>query len=345
VSKKRTVQILLAIMAGMAALTLVFALWTKQSRRDNDFKNKALAPNPPVEKPSQLFGLAYLPRGSNLALGLHIAALGEEGASNALLSEPRPQVMASVLDPLDTLGIPLADVDHIVAGGELKDLFFSLTTVIVTRKDYDRAEIDQSARRQNAKASTYRNQPFYHFPDRAGVPKLWCAGPRVLVWSGLKKDELDRIVPPTMKPSQTLTPAAYAAVADHLSTQSRLWIAGDLEPAKNLVELAVLATKDQAPLLRTTRRFALGVTIDAKDQVTIRGDFQTGDAAASAELRKYLDTLSVKGAKSQKTDAPPPSEDAENQWVTWQVRGDAEAIRDALGKLRVLPSGKKLGLP
>jgi hypothetical protein len=126
---------------------------------------------------------------------------------------------------------------------------------------------------------------------------------------------------------------------DRLAKQSRVWAVGDLEPAKDLADLAIqfgFVPKEQARLLALVRSFAVGVMPDEKEGLALVADFYTGNPAASQELWKYLEETTVKGATSQKAAAPPVDvKDAEAQWVTWQVRADAAAIRDALGGVRL----------
>ena len=89
--KKRTLRILLAIMAGMATLTLVFALLTQHIRRKHDFRDRPDGATELARKPAELVGLAYLPQGTILALGIHVAALNDDPTGQALLQGPRAQ--------------------------------------------------------------------------------------------------------------------------------------------------------------------------------------------------------------------------------------------------------------
>src|SRR5205085_10841786 len=99
----------------------------------------------------------------------------------------------------------LDDVDHVVAGTELRQLPPEMTTVIVTRKPYSPAAIESTIKTQKVSSSTYRDKPLFYL-DGPGVPKLWLADARVLVWTTLKKEDLDRIPAATKDPPSTLTP-------------------------------------------------------------------------------------------------------------------------------------------
>jgi hypothetical protein len=348
--KRRTLQIVLAIMAGMAALALVFALLTQDMRRRNDFRNKPRdeSSNPAGQNPAQLLGLGYLPSGSNVAFGLHVSALTRDAVGRILLRDPYPAPLDKVLGTLEMVGLTVDDVDHVVAGGELKDLSFCLTTVIVTREPYDAERVKKAIERRPVSATTFRKGTLYRFKELPGVPKLWCAGPRVLVYTTLTTDQLERIPVNVKEPPDTLTSSARTALTERLSKQSRAWIVGDLEPAKDLIDLAQIGflPKAQARALTLVRRFAVGVIVPEGETPTLAGDFYTGAAAATQELRGYLDAVKLAKAKSHKVETPPADvQAAEAQWVSWQVHADAEALRDALGTLPPAPGKTKKAGP
>lgn len=342
--KRRTAQVLLAIMVGMAATALVFALMTQKWRRDHDFKYKTNPVTPLAEEPARLRGLAYLPRGCNIAVAVQLAALMEDDAGRTLLREPLPAVLDPLLQPLASAGLTIADVDHIVAGSVVKDFPFHVATVIVTRKPYDPAQVQQAIEPQPVKAGTFRNRPLYRLTDQPGVPKLWCADARVLVYTTLTTEEMEQIPTAVKEPAETLTPAARDALTARLDKQSRIWAVGDLAPAKHLVDTLQLVAlagplKKQAHLLTLVQAFDIGITTGAAQSVTVRGDFYTGNPAATAELAKYLTDVSISGAKSQKVETPPADlHAAEAQWVSWQLRGDAETLREAVGRLTFAPT-------
>jgi hypothetical protein len=341
--KRRTARVVLAIMAGMAAMTLVFALMTNQWRRDHDFKYKSNTPVHLAEEPSRLAGLGWLPKGCNVAVAVHVAQLMEDDAGLALLREPRPALLGQLLTPLAATGLTLAHVDHIIAGSELKDLSFRVTTVIVTRKPYDAAQLKQAVEQHKVKAATYRNCPLYHFTERPGT-KLWCADARVLVYTSLPTEDMERIAGTVKDPADRLTPIARDALTARLDKQSRIWAVGDLEPARDLIDALQLFAgplKEQASLLTLVRAFDVGITVGAKQSITVASDFYTGNPKATQELRKYLEGTVISGAKSQKVETPPADlHAAEAQWVSWQLRGDVDALREAIGKLG-LGTGKK----
>jgi hypothetical protein len=336
-------------MIGMAVLALVFALLTQELRRRNDFRNKAVAPVPLAQRPSELLGLGYLPAGTNIVAGLHVMTLTDEAAGRVLLRRPRPNLIESLLGTLDVVGLDLADVDHVVLGCELKDFSPKLTTVIVTRKPYDPAKVEQAVQRQPVSATTFRNGPLYRFTALPGIPKLWCADRRVLVWTSLTKEDLERIPEAPKGGPAGLTPAVREALTDRLGKQSVLWAAGDLAPAIELADLLQhlgLLARDQARLIGLVRTFAAGITIRDEADLALLGEFYTGDRSATPELRRYLEGIDIKGARSVKVATPPAdAKGAEAQWVSWQVHAEAEVLREAIGKLRLGPRLEKAQTP
>jgi hypothetical protein len=337
----------LSIMAGMAAFALVFALLTQRVRRDRDPK-----PNSPVEvelarDPAQLLGLGYLPRGTNMVAGLHIAALLKSESGASLLREPRPELVATMLSTLDTVGLSVAEVDHVILGTDLKNLPPQLTTVIVTVKPYNASLIGAAIKRQPCSESTFRSKPLYKLTKGTQVPKVWLAHPRVVVYTTLTTDDLERIPGTEEATLEALTVPVGKALTLRIGKQSRVWAVGDLEPAKGLTDLAAqfgLLPKDQAQLLTLIRVFAVGVTTDEQEGLTLTGHFHTADANASTALENYLEGFSINGAKSKRIEVPPADvKDADAQWLTWQVRGDAEAMRAGLGLVRLVPWKGKAG--
>jgi hypothetical protein len=349
--KRMTARVVLSIMAGMAALALVFALLTQKMRRDNDFRGSGVNPPRPVATdlpPAQLPGLAFLPTGTNVVAGLHVTSLNQDPAGRALLRGPRPEPVEGILSTLEAVGLGLEDVDHVVFGCELKEVLPAFTTVIVTRNPYDPGQVAKAVQRHPVSATTFRGKPLYRFTDVRQVPKIWCAEPRVLVYTTLKTENLDHIPTAVKEPADPLSPRARKALTGRLSAQSRAWAVGDLEPAKGLTDLVQqfgVLPKAQARLLGLVRAFAVGIATQEEGKLTLVGDFYTGQPDATAELRKDLEGVTLQGAKA-KVEAPPADvKDAEAQWVSWQVRADTDSVRDALGKLALFPGKGKASPP
>jgi hypothetical protein len=339
--KRQTAKVLLAIMVGMATLALVFALMTQKWRREHDFRYKADPAAPVVAEPARMLGLGYLPNGCNIAVAVQLAALEQDDAGRALLREPRSMPLEQMLKPLASMGLTIADVEQVVVGSELKELQFRVTTVIVTRKPYDPAQVQQAAARRPVKSGTFRNRPLLRFTDERDIPKLWLADARVLVYTTLTAEELERIPTSVKEPAETLTAAARDALKARLDRQSRIWAVGDLAPAKELIDALQLFAgpmKDQLRLLTLVRAFDIGITTVEGQSLTVRGDFYTGNPAATQELAKYLSGVTIDGAKSQKVETPPADlPAAEAQWVSWQLRADADALREAVGRVSLTP--------
>jgi hypothetical protein len=338
--KSRTLRAVLAVMCGMAVMALIFALLTRNIRRERDPRPKPEIAEEMAQKPADLLALGYLPPGVNVVVGLQVAALSKDPGGQDVLREPRPAFLDKLLDVLEVAGLSLADVDHVVAGTELKSLKFDITTVVVTRRPVDQTLLDEAVGRHKFSSGAFRNGTLYRFAD---IPKakLWSVEPRVLIYTTLPTEDLARIPAPTKEPAVPLTPAARTALVERLHRQSRLWAVGDLEPAKDLIDtlqLLPVGFKDQLRLLTLVRSFAVGMATSEPGSATLSGEFYTGTAASTAEVRKYLEALQVPGAKPPKVAAPQPDIDAaEAQWVSWQVRADTSALRAALEQVPRLP--------
>jgi hypothetical protein len=328
--KRRTLRFLLAIMFSMAAAALVFALMTKQLRRDRDPKPR---PEPPSAQevarkhaPAEYLALGYLPRGCNVAVGADVAALDAAAVTQKLLANPGPEITAWLQDAMAVTGLAFAEIDHAIAGTELQNLPFHITTVIVTRQPYDPARLKAAVEHRKVSATTYRNGTLYRLGDMPRIPKLWCAAPRVLVYTTLPIDELERIPKQSSEADECLTPTARKALTERLNKASVLWAVGDLGPAKDLVGLLPFVAnvpKEQARLLPMLSAFAIGMVPDEKG-AKICGEFYTGDPAAVAELRKYFESISHDDAVKLRIETPPPAvRDPEAQWASVQWPDDS----------------------
>lgn len=70
-------------MAGMATLALVFALMTLEERRKRHPHARAALGEELAQNPAELLALDFLPRGTNVVAGLHVAALTQNAAGQA----------------------------------------------------------------------------------------------------------------------------------------------------------------------------------------------------------------------------------------------------------------------
>lgn len=331
--KQKTLTILLGVMGAVALVTLVFALLTTGLRQGRHPKVKGKQPDETeVAKqllaPAQLRGLDYLPKGTNFAAGLHLASLLQEPAGAALLAEPRPALLEKLTQALDQAGLKTADVDHVVGGVRLTDeaplpLF---TTVVVTRAPYHAEAVARALRARGfTEESKFQGRPVYAKKQGAAA---WHAAPRVLVLSNaLLAERKDRFLDPTADENRELR----RLIAERLNKQSRLWAVGDLSKSK--AALALLAQglpKVDARWLSRVEAFAVGARV--QDRVTLLGDFYTGNAQQTQELRKYLEALDIAGAQT-KVEAPPQSvTERDAQWVTWQLRAEPATVRGWLDR-------------
>jgi hypothetical protein len=122
-SQRRVAGIVLALMGFMAALGLVFALYTRETRRAHDL-NTGDDGNPSdgemtYEKPERWRALGYLPSKVDVIVGVGVAELRQSAAGRDLLASPLTVLPGGEgrLEDLPTrLGLRIADVDHFALG-------------------------------------------------------------------------------------------------------------------------------------------------------------------------------------------------------------------------------------
>lgn len=343
--KRATLLAIVGVMAGMAIVAGIFVVMTQTIRREHDFRSPVKR-NPVEERlaqsltsPTSLLGLGYMPKDTAVVAGLHLHALSRDPAGKQLLAEPRPKLLDFALAPLAKAGIAADDVDHVVVGLDLSGPFPSLVGVAVTREPWDARKVIDAIG-QN-KLTKYRDGFLHRFGTQpVGTGKLWLTkSPRLLIfaWSldGEGTADLDRVPTQPVTGLDHLAPLARQALTERVGKQSRVWAAGDMARAAPVLDLLALQMpKEESRRLGLVKAFGLGATF--ADDVTVVADLFTGEPKATQELRQQLESLDV--AAKAKVEAPPPDVlDAEAQWVTWQLRADAETVRRWLET--ALPAG------
>jgi hypothetical protein len=287
-----------------------------------------------VKAPLELEALAYLPPEYQLLAGLHLRELLQDPTGKRLLADPLPGL--DLL--LKRTGLRLDQIDHVAAAGQLDKRATRATVVVRTILPYDQQTVSQAV--QPAKASLRQKQPLFQFAlPTPGTGYLWCVDERTLILAFvLETANPDPLhdVPATPQPARELpTPLLKRAATERLDRQSRLWLAVDLEAATVLGDLLALAggmPKDLAPLAKVK---ALTAGVYPQDGVTLLAQLYTGDPKAAKAVESLLEARRWPEAKSYKVEGPPPGETAvAAQWVTLQVRSDAETMRDLLERIR-----------
>ncbi len=82
-----------------------------------------------------------------------------------------------------------------------------------------------------------------------------------------------------------------------------------------------------------TKVNALGVSMASQDGLVLVGNVRTGSDNV-LWMQKELAELNVTGLKTKIVGPSPESDDRTARWITLQLRGTAQAFRDALERWR-----------
>jgi len=325
---RKTMLVLLGIMLTMAFLSLSYMLWTQGIRRSRDpHITKHLAPIG-QRRPLELVGLGYLPKDVSLIAGLHVAEMvADKEAGSKLLAKPRPAYVGWVFEQIAGMtGLDADGLDHVVVGVTF-DTSPQLVMVMATRAPVDLARVAKSTKPHPSRL--YKGKPLYVYSvDPIGEALLWCVEERTLV-AVFRLDQptpahLDALAPEPLPAREVLPAQTYGVLKERLRTHQFAWAAGRLD---KLGVFRAFLPPNLRPV-KDINTFALGIEPTAG--LTLTGNFLMTDAKSAARYKDFLENVKIDGAKTQKVEMT--AEDAEEQWVTWQVRGDADTFRDFLNR-------------
>jgi hypothetical protein len=333
-ANRKTGLIILGIMVSMALIGLSYALWTKQIRRDRDPKKVERLEPIAARRPTELSAFGFLPPDSQVIAALHIAEmLNDKQTGKALLAEPRPALLDwSARHITRTTGLKFEDLDHIVFASALDLQSLQLVMIVKSRMPVSPEKI---AEMRPKKSSLHEDRPLYEFSfDPLGEALLWCVDDRLLIYVvRLDEPRVEHLRGLTVTPRKVgeTIPAPLRKVMDErLPKHPFAWAVGRLDKldvAKAWLPLVLGAKGDIGPL-KDVQTFALGV--EPIEGLTLKGEFQLPSAKSAAAFKSFLEDVKIDGARSQKVEAPPPTEP--EQWVSWQVRGDPVALRELLNR-------------
>ena len=324
---RKTAFIVLGIMLTMAVIGLSYTLWTTQLRQARHpwmpKKEEPIARRRPLE----LSGLGYLPKGSQFIAALHVAEMMEDKtAGSALLDEPRPPLVDWILKHvLRTTGLPLERLDHLLVAATLDVHFPQLVVVVKTRIDYDLRDVAKVAK--PTRPALHEEKPLYEYaPDAFLAAFIWCIDDRTLIYL-FRQDAPDikhlSGLSSRPRPIAEIVPAKLReTVGERLPTHQYAWAVGQpdqLGPMREFMPASVKAIKD-------VKTFVLGV--EPVEGLTLSGHFQVTDAKTAAGLKGFLESVKIQGGNAPKVETTPA--DATDQWVIWQLRAEAAALREFL---------------
>jgi hypothetical protein len=310
-SNRAIAGLVVAVMLGMAALGLAFALQTVGIRRANDSKG-AVLPEPAVEsvvaRPAAWPGLGHLPDDVQVLAGVRVADALDSTASGALLGS------LGLVDAKKTriLDIAPGNVDHLVIGASLRALPPRVTAVV----HGSIGDAPSSGRTTEQHGKTLHRV------------KLWPTGPEGAIWradrhtlvAALLPEDFDHIVAkpqaaPILDLMERLDPAALA------------WLVAS--PGANDAALAFVT-----PLLPSADRDAwlklesVAISIQADGpRLTLKAQIRGRDPAAGEAIAKAVaESLTKAGVTAERK--------SDSGWQKLTATADAEKLASWLAGSR-----------
>ncbi len=278
------------------------------------FKLRKPTPTPDPEgiagvvKPLELSGLAYLPGDCNLVLAvqpgpvLEYATRTNQEAKGLLV---RAGVPVGVFLFLDKAGVPLAHIDHVLAGTVIGDSEQELRIAIVLVLRGPPADEEQFLEALDARRSPTGNGRYNANLDVGRKlplalvrvsPTMWVFG-----WG-------DADLAPAEHGGGGLSPALRELVAERVPAESAVWLAageGNWAEKPLVKALAIEAgKKDWLPQLARGRAAVIGLNFG--ESPTAHADIQCRDTATATELRDAIRAKVADGA----------TVGGENIWIT-----------------------------
>ena len=176
---RKTAFAILGIMLVMTIVGLSYMLWTTKLRQSRHPWMPEKLEAIEFRQPLQLTGLGYLPKGTQIVVGLQVAEWLDDKAGKQLLAEPRPALLDWLLKQITrSTNLKIEQIDHIVLGSTLD---VQLVAVVKTRQPYSLQKISEAV--QPAQSTLYQNQALYEFPLKPmGNAMLWCVEERTLLF-------------------------------------------------------------------------------------------------------------------------------------------------------------------
>jgi hypothetical protein len=332
---RKTAAVVLGGMVFMATVGLAFALWTQAERRSHDTgigRRPKRSPipddNPAVAgpvAPRNLAALRYLPPGSRLLVGVHLAELQRDKVGQRLL-QGRLRVGRFEV-PLDAVphwvGLEPDEVHHCVLSLGLDGLVPRLIVVVRTRGPYNPQQVREKL---HAEPVAGAGRTLYQFT----VPGLGLsahyleADDRTLILAQSPADLA--ALPEAPAPDLGALSRELREVLQQRVEAAPLWAAGEVDD--DLWKLASAFTgrvkKEQMTVLQGVRTFAAWV--QPGDPVKVGAAIRCRDAFAARDL----DVLLL-GRRpwwtAVRPEAPPGLVSVQDDsWLTLQRRTDLDVV-------------------
>lgn len=338
-------RFIVAIMIGMGALGLTFALLTVNFRRENDFKKSA-----PTETALSILG--YLPADSQIVLTWNLAALRAKPDGEKLLEKLKTAKVDLGLRQIQSwTGLAPDEIEHLALGIRFGEELPRFTLVVQTQKPYQQDQIAEAL--APAKPVTFRGSSVYQVQlGPVGESLVWLRNNRTIVVEinllSAKLDDLKALPKKPHRGVEIFPEAVQRAALEQAELRGTfLWGGGNLEgikPLKQLLKAAAKNGKTKGAWFDDIKTFQFAVRL--QENLIVNAALQANDKAAAIRLQHYLEkhkpkaveSFSIVGPESKKAGALPAS--AKNS-VTMQMRFSTQQLLQWIEQLEAIAPMKR----
>jgi hypothetical protein len=280
--------LVVAVMLGMAALGLAFALQTVGVRRANDSKG-AQPPEPAVEAvalaPSAWPGLGFLPAEVQIVAGVRVADALDSAAGRALLG---PLGLTDA-NKTTILGVTPSRVDHLVIGANVRTLPPRVMAVV-------HGSIGDAP--GPGRTTEHHGKTLHRI-------KLWATGPEGAVWRADRRtliaaqlpEDFDRV------PAGPHSAIPHSELLDRLDPAALAWLVAKVD-ANNTALALVTPYLPPADRDAWTKLDALSVSLRADgSKLTLTMHLHGQDAAGEAIAKVVAESFAKAGLAPERTAA------------------------------------------
>ncbi len=273
------------------------------------YYNRGVQPTPQVETSSptaaipadQLIGLGYLPADTNIAFAVQFGPV--VAYAERIKKDPRELLVqagipAKVYDSFTSLGLTLAQIDHIAGGSSLGDVTFSLRLSLVVVLRGPLTDENEFIHKLKAKKHAIKER---YDAELAGLPlNLVRVSPTIWVF-GLDEKDFKAVDRGGFGVGGKQFPAGLSqATAEQVPPNAAVWLATNDEqwsekPGVKLLVGEVMKKKDWLPVLASGR--SASVSLSLEDQPRLRLFIKTTDEPTGDHLRKYFQKLATNDDK------------------------------------------------
>lgn len=276
--------------------------------------------------PSRLAALGYLPTGTNLLAGLHVADLLADPLGQKLLDEPirigAKEIRLGRLAP--SIGLSLIEIDHIVIGLPA-DAPLSVVLVVRTREAFDANKVRTALNAQRLKDKPGGHELFQFKLAPWDLPALGHVADGQTLLIGLAREALVQAAGAPLADLEQLPPDVREVLRERIATGALVWLAGHADDWAKTAAGAVLAdlpAPDRDRLL-TVQSLAAWAQ-PGNDAVTLSVVARCADDKAAESLETWL---------TAKMGANPAElkQSREGAWLTVQFRSPGD-LRELLAR-------------